>query len=141
MLSRVIHFCRTVYSALALSFAFAFSKKVGSQKDEDVEMPSILILNDTDFAIAFRKDKIEGIIPTPKSDKQFDAEREEHMQHVENTIAYVMHALMREDWQDEFFDAVDEYLQNAPSESDLEALRRRSEFKLIINEDVEDLDQ
>ena len=108
--------------------------------DEEVEMPSIIILDDTDFAIVFRKDKIEGIIPTANTKDEVDEEAEEHMQHVENTIAYVMHSLMREDWKDDFFDAVEEYFQNAPSESEIEAQRRRSEFKLIINKDLHDDD-
>ena len=94
-------------------------------------------MEDRDFAIVFREDRVEAIVPTELDDPDFfnSEEGTEHLDHVENTIAYVMHALMREDWKEDYYEAVEEYLKTAPNESEIEAQRRRSEFRVITNTD------
>ena len=107
--------------------------------EEEMSEQSAILLEEKDFAIVFRETRVEAIVPTHFDDPDFfkTEEGETHLEHVENTIAYVMHALLREDWQEEYYDAVEEYAKTLPTESEIEALRRRSEFKLIINEEDE----
>ena len=139
MIVKIRQFCQSICNRLKLIIGLVLPADSTKSLDED-NAPSIIVLNDQDFAIIFRKDTVEGVIPTIESLQLSDKEKEDHLLHVENTIAYVIHALMREDWKEDFFDAVEEYLNNAPSESEVEALRRRSEFKLITNKELEDDD-
>lgn len=110
-----------------------FTSKVREQKSNlfNLESKPIIELGQEDYAIVFRDSKIEAIMPADDSE---DEEMSESRVHIENTISYIMHCLLREDWQDEFFDAVEDYLENA---SEIEAEQRRSQFKLIINDDAD----
>jgi hypothetical protein len=95
----------------------------------------IIELEEDDFAIVFRKSNVEAIVPTSHiEDREMTPEEEEVHSQVDGTISFLMHCLMRDDWQEEFFDAVDEYLENA---SEIEAAERRAQFKLITG-DVKD---
>lgn len=89
----------------------------------------VIELDDNDFAIVFRASKVEAIVPTSHlEDREMTEEEEEAHSQIDGTISYLMHCLMRDDWQEEFFEAVEEYLENA---SDIEAEERRAQFKLI----------
>ena len=106
-----------------------------TEKKSSTSKPTIELESD-DFAIVFRGAKVEAIVPTGHLEKDNLTPDEElaHAQ-IDGTISYLMHCLMRDDWQEEFFDAVDEYLDNA---SEIEAIERRSQFKLIVSESAED---
>lgn len=110
-----------------------FALKVKEEKSNlsNLESKPIIELSQEDFAIVFRNSKIEAIMPADDSEGE---EMSESRVHIENTISYIMHCLLREDWQDEFFDAVEDYLENA---SEIEAEQRRSQFKLITNDSID----
>lgn len=98
----------------------------------------IIELSPEDFAIVFRDSKLEAVVPLLEDSGDSDEEIAEKREYIDNTISYVVHCLLREDWQEEFFDAVDEYLEKA---SEIEAEERRAKFKLIVNNEVEDNDE
>ena len=111
---------------------------ISSEHNESEQVQqSVIVMGDKDFAIVFREDRVEAIVPTELDDPDFFSSEDgtEHLDHVESTISYVMHALLREDWKEDYYEAVEEYLKTAPSESEIEALRRRSEFRVITNTD------
>ena len=98
----------------------------------------IIELDDPDFAIVFRSDKVEAIVPTDTlSGCNITDEVAEARAQIDGTIAYILHCLMREDWQEEFFTAVEEYLEEMPTESDREAQERQSKFRLITNSTID----
>lgn len=103
----------------------------------DMPETSAILLEGKDFAIVFRESRVEAVVPTHFDDPDFLAseEGEEHLDYVDNTVSYIMHALLREDWREEYYHAVEEYVKTLPSPSEIEALRRRSEFKLITSSD------
>ena len=92
-----------------------------------------------DFAIVFRPEKIEAIVPldTLMEDRE-DLIDDDERHHIDSTIAYVMHCMVRDDWQEEFFEALDDYLENTPSVTELEAQTRRAQFKLITNDSIDE---
>ena len=98
----------------------------------------IIELSPEDFAIVFRDSKLEAVVPLLEDSGDSDEEIAAKREYIDNTISYVVHCLLREDWQEEFFDAVDEYLEKA---SEIEAEERRAKFKLIVNNEVEDNDE
>ena len=98
----------------------------------------IIELRPEDFAIVFRDSKLEAVVPLLEDSGDSDEEIAAKREYIDNTISYVVHCLLREDWQEEFFDAVDEYLEKA---SEIEAEERRAKFKLIVNNEVEDNDE
>jgi hypothetical protein len=107
-------------------------------KKKSMNLSNVSIkLDKEDFAIVFRESKVEAVVPLDdhyecdEHDKELEAQ-------IDGTIAYIMHCLMREDWQEEFFCAVEEYIETTPTQSDIDALDRRSKFKLIINTDSDD---
>jgi hypothetical protein len=93
-------------------------------------------LNDDDFAIVFREGRVEAVVPKSHLEEEPETpeEKESHSE-VEATISYLMHCLLRDDWQEEFFDALQEYLEN---ESEIEAAERRSQFRVIEGGHSED---
>ena len=95
-------------------------------------------LGPQDFAIVFRGSKVEAIVPEGQLEKEdMSPEEEEALSQIDGTISYLMHCLMRDDWQEEFFEAVEEYLENA---SEIEAEERRAQFKLILGDKTDDED-
>ena len=118
----------------------SFAKEPASTPDEeilDIGDASAILLEGKDFAIVFRESRVEAVVPTHFDDPNFleSEEGAEHLDYVDNTVSYIMHALLREDWREEYYHAVEEYVKTLPSESEIEALRRRSEFKLITSTD------
>lgn len=109
-----------------------------TEKKSNLSKP-IIELGEEDFAIVFRGSRVEAIVPTSHlDDKVLSPEEEEVHAQIDGTISYLMHCLMRDDWQEEFFDAVEEYLENA---SEIEANERRAQFKLIIGDGNDDSDR
>jgi hypothetical protein len=107
-----------------------------SEEHVEEDHESGISLGSNDFAIVFRQDKVEAVVPASQLNQEdWDEEQEETYAQTESTISYVMHCLMRKDWQEEYFEAVDEYLAN---ESEIEAQRRREEFRLIAGGKEED---
>ena len=96
----------------------------------------IIELDNDDFAIVFREGRVEAVVPRShlESDPETPEEKEAHSE-VEATISYLMHCLLRDDWQEEFFDALQEYLEN---ESEIEAAERRAQFRVIEGGHSED---
>lgn len=106
-----------------------------TEKKSSFDKP-VIELEENDFAIVFRSSKVEAIVPTAHQDKDnLTPEEEEIHSQIDGTISFLMHCLMRDDWQEEFFDAVDEYLENA---SEIEAAERRAQFRLIIGDNNND---
>jgi len=93
-------------------------------------------LDADDFAIVFREGRVEAVVPRShlESEPTTPEEEEAHSQ-VEATISYLMHCLLRDDWQEDFFDALQEYLEN---ESEIEAAERRAQFRVIKGGHSED---
>ena len=98
MIVKIRQFCQSICNRLKLIIGLVLPADSTKSLDED-NAPSIIVLNDQDFAIIFRKDTVEGVIPTIESLQLSDKEKEDHLLHVENTIAYVIHALMRDGWK------------------------------------------
>lgn len=129
MYTRIIKLWRSLLTLLT-GYDLEAEEEKSSSSD-----PSIA-LGPLDFAIVFRGTKIEAIVPSEQADlTELSEEEVEAYSQIDGTISYLMHCLMRDDWQEEFFDAVEVYLENA---SEIEAQERRSQFKLIVREDNDD---
>ena len=108
-----------------------------SEDDDFTDESAAILLGEKDFAIVFRENKVEAIVPTHFDDSNFleTSEGEDHIDYVDNTVSYILHALLREDWREDYYHAVEEYVKTLPSPTEVEALKRRSEFKLIVSSD------
>jgi hypothetical protein len=129
MFSQIMKFLRLILSRLT-GYALAAPEEKSSFSNPIIE------LEEDDFAIVFRTTKVEAIVSASHlEDREVTPEEEEIHAQTEGTISFLMHCLTRDDWQEEFFDAVEEYLENA---SEIEAVERRAQFKLISGDVDED---
>ena len=79
-------------------------------------------------AIVFKKEGMDLIVPTGEN-SETDTE---YFDEVVNTITYMLYALERQDWKDEFISVLKEQVQKEDEdEHEAEIKRRRSHLKVI----------
>jgi hypothetical protein len=103
----------------------SLSAAVEEEEEEGVE---ILKLTAEEGAIVFKKHGMDLVVPTGES-SEIDSEDTDE---VVNTITYMLYALERQDWKDEFISILDEQLQKEEEvQNQEEVQRRRSHLKVI----------
>ena len=100
-------------------------EKSSSDEEEEVE---IVELRAEEGAIVFKKKGMDLIVPTGEITES-DAD---YFDEVINTITFMLYALEREDWKEEFISVLQKQVQKE-EEADREAeiSRRRSHLKVI----------
>ena len=109
------------------------SKKlqVPAKEEEEVEEEEgveIVKLTADEGAIVFKKDGMDLIVPTGEN----QATDSEYFDEVINTITYLLYALERDDWKDEFILVLEKQVQkDEKDDHEAETKRRRSHLKVI----------
>jgi hypothetical protein len=107
-------------------------KTEGVDKEEitaqDQDSPLVLTLNDYEGAVLLRQDGVEVIIPTSESPE----EDPDLIEDLVNTITYMLFALERDDWKDEFLKFLDQEDEKDKESTRLAELKKkRAHLKVI----------
>ncbi len=105
------------------------SKKLPTPtKEEEEEELEIVKLTADEGAIVFKKEGMDLIVPTGEN----LATDSEYFDEVINTITYMLYALERDDWKDEFISVLKKQIQkDEETDHEAETKRRRSHLKVI----------
>tara|TARA_Y100000310_G_scaffold321950_1_gene380304 strand:- start:2357 stop:2752 length:396 start_codon:yes stop_codon:yes gene_type:complete len=95
--------------------------------EQEEELETVKLMPD-EGAIVFKKEGMDLIVPTGEN-LTTDSE---YFDEIINTITYMLYALEREDWKDEFISVLKKQIQKEDEdEHEAEVKRRRSHLKVI----------